>query len=232
MGPSLVAGLRPRRRRGRPGRVLPRRRRAGDRGRLLGVQLRPARPGPRGAQARAQAGGRRTGVGGPARRDDASRKRGPRARRSPSSSLQAATGVGAFRARASSSPATRTGSSPARSASRARACRRSTACRAAPAKSLALRTGTSAGQKLFDIAAARRASPPGRADIAIKATDGLGGVSEHRSFLFVGAEQAGAGIILVDGRLSADGTIRLDERPLVGYVTGGDDPEGGPRPAH
>lgn len=88
------------------------------------------------------------------------------------------------------------------------------------AKSLSLRAGTAADQKSFELPLPKGLAA-GRADIAVKATDGLGGVSEYKSFIFVGAEQAAAGMLLVDSRLSSDGTIRLDDRPLTGYVTGG-----------
>ncbi len=89
-----------------------------------------------------------------------------------------------------------------------------------PAKALALRAGTSADRKMFDITLPKGLAP-GRVDLAIRATDAQGRVSEYRTFLFVGAEQAGAGIVLVDGRLAADGVVRLDESPLTGYVTDG-----------
>jgi hypothetical protein len=88
------------------------------------------------------------------------------------------------------------------------------------AKSLPLRAGTTADRKLFDITLPK-GLPPGRVDITITATDSQGRAADYRTFLFAGAEPAGQGIVLVDGRLSPDGAIRLDERPLVGYVTGG-----------
>jgi hypothetical protein len=90
----------------------------------------------------------------------------------------------------------------------------------AAAKSLALKNGSTADQKLFEVPLPKGLAA-GRLEIAIKATDGFGGITEYRSFLFVGAEQGEPGIILIDSRLTAEGTVRLDERPLAGYATGG-----------
>ena len=87
-------------------------------------------------------------------------------------------------------------------------------------QSLALKKGASDAEKLFDIALPKTL-PPGRLDVAVKATDGFGGVGEYRTFLFVGSEPASPGIVLVDGRLAADGAMRLAGEPLAGYVTGG-----------
>jgi len=87
-------------------------------------------------------------------------------------------------------------------------------------QSLALKKGASDTERLFDITLPKTLSP-GRLDIAVKATDGFGGVGEYRSFIFVGSEPASAGIIMADGRIAADGTLRLAGEPLAGYVTGG-----------
>jgi hypothetical protein len=87
-------------------------------------------------------------------------------------------------------------------------------------QSLALKRGASDAERLFDIALPKSLAP-GRLDIAIKATDGFGGVTEHRSVLFVGAEPTTPGIVLADGRLGSGGALKLLGEPLVGYVTGG-----------
>jgi hypothetical protein len=87
-------------------------------------------------------------------------------------------------------------------------------------QSLALKKGAAEGERLFDIVLPK-ALPSGRVDITVKATDEFGSACEYRTFLFVGAEPATPGIILVDGRLGSDGTMKLAGEPLTGYVTGG-----------
>ncbi|MCX7030356.1 MAG: Ig-like domain-containing protein [Spirochaetes bacterium] len=87
-------------------------------------------------------------------------------------------------------------------------------------KALSLKKGATDTERLFDIVLPKALSS-GRVDVAIKATDGFGGATEFRTFLFAGAEPASLGIVLVDGRLGSDGNLKLVDGPLAGYVTGG-----------
>lgn len=87
-------------------------------------------------------------------------------------------------------------------------------------QSLALKKGASDAERLFDITLPKSLAP-GRLELSVTATDGFGGVTERRSFLFVGSEPASPSIVLVDGRIRSDGTMKLIGDPLIGYITGG-----------
>jgi hypothetical protein len=88
-----------------------------------------------------------------------------------------------------------------------------------PPRSLALKRGETPEERVFELLLPK-SLPAGRVELWIKATDALGAAAEYRSFLFKGGEQGESGILLVDGRLSPDGSIRLDERPLTGRLAG------------
>jgi len=87
------------------------------------------------------------------------------------------------------------------------------------AKPLTLRKTAAAAEQQFDLPLPK-GLPAGRIDFSLKATDSAGGVGEYRSFFFNGSEQGEPGIILVDSRLGAE-VVRLEQAPLVGFVTGG-----------
>lgn len=87
-------------------------------------------------------------------------------------------------------------------------------------QSLPLKKGASDAERLFDVTLPKSLAP-GRLELSVTATDGFGGSTEHRSFLFVGSEPTSPSLVLVDGRMRSDGTMKLTGEPLVGYVTGG-----------
>ncbi len=91
---------------------------------------------------------------------------------------------------------------------------------AAP-RPLALKKGAVAGEQGFDILLPK-ALPAGRVDVVVRATDAYGRKGEQRSFLFRGAEQGAAGLLLADARLAGEAPVRLEpDAPLLGYLAGG-----------
>ena len=91
---------------------------------------------------------------------------------------------------------------------------------AAP-RPLALKKGTARDELGFDLVLPKTL-PAGRVDLVVRATDSYGRTGEYRSFLFRGAEQGAAGLLLIDARLGGDSPVRLaPEEPLLGYLAGG-----------
>lgn len=89
---------------------------------------------------------------------------------------------------------------------------------AAP-KALSLKKGGAENERTFELPLPKGLAA-GRIDLVVRAKEGQAS-TEYRSFLFKGSEQGGPELLLSDSRLGEDGTIRLDERPLIGYLVGG-----------
>ncbi|MBN1835579.1 MAG: hypothetical protein JW820_06995 [Spirochaetales bacterium] len=87
-------------------------------------------------------------------------------------------------------------------------------------KPLTLKKGTGEDERTYELPLPKSLAD-GRIAFSIRATDGLGGTAELKSFLFKGSEPAGTGMMLVDTRIDDTGTLRLDGEPLTGFVFGG-----------